>query len=363
MAHKWEARTRNERFSVWRRAEAPESTDYLFVPLSDQPADYEQRLRDLVIGLVSIEERDFDTVVTNLRYARADLIRISLVSPRVGPGELPIEDGRKLFDSARDLMWSAACAAVQPRANFGPQAPATAKDYLDGVRLGQTERGSYVVTVISDVEPPDQQALLPDDAAHLEIPFERKVTTALMEALAATKVAAHKVINEQSDITETFEGVVERGVSANLCSALARMGEDQSAAEVRIHMDWAASRPPTVDTEVAGINFEPSTLPVLAEAVQALRQLGPFDDEVVQGFVTGLNRGKDEAAIGSIVIEGTAHGAQRNVHVELPDDQYHLAIKAHDDRHPVRIRGILAKRGRNWVLSDPGQLQLEGVNS
>lgn len=360
LAHGWEDKTRNDKFSVWRQAGEPESPNYLFVPLLEGPADYEERLRDVVARLVEEEDRDFETVLTNLRYATSDLVRISLVSPRVGPGELPIEDGRKLFDGARDLMWSAACAAVQPRANYGPKAPATAKDYLDGVRLGQTERGSYVVTVISDVQPPEQQALIPDDAAHLDVPFERQVTTALMQALVATKSAAEQVIREHSNVGDTFEDVVEQGVSANLCAALAKMGEEQTAAEVRIHMNWAASRPPTIEAEPVGVRFEPSTLPVLGEAVQALRQLGPFDDEVVEGFVIRLNRGKDEAAIGSIVIEGSAHGAKRNVHVELPDDQYHLAIKAHDERHPVRIRGTLAKRGRNWVLSEPGQLRLEG---
>lgn len=359
MAHQWEAKTRNEMFSIWHRSDAPNASDFLFVPLSEGPADYEERLKDVVKGLAATEGRDLETVLTNLRYATADLVRIALVSPRVGPGELPIEDGRKLFDAARDLMWSAACAAVQPRASFGPKAPASAKDYLDGVRLGQTERGSYVVTVISEVDSPEQQALLPDDAAHLDIPFGRKVTTGLMHSLGATRAAAERVLTEQSTVGDSFEDVIEQGVSANLCAAIARMGEEQAAAEVRVHMNWAASRPPTIEAEPVGIRFAPSTLPVLSEAVEVLRQLGPFDDEVVEGFVIRLNRGRDEAAIGSIVIEGSAHGAKRNVHVELPDDQYHLAIKAHDERHPVRIRGTLAKRGRNWVLSDPGQLRLE----
>ncbi|MBX5468876.1 MAG: hypothetical protein IRZ21_03155 [Thermoleophilaceae bacterium] len=362
MAHGWDVRTRNDKFSIWTHAGDGAERVHLFVPLSRRPADFDDRLEELVVQLASFEHRDLEVVTTNLRYATADLVRVRLVSPRVGAGELPIEDGRKLFEGTRDMMWAAACAAVQPRANYGPRAPAPVKDYLDGVRLGQTERGSYVVTVISDVTPPEQQALLPEEAAHLDVPFERRVTTKLVEALDATRSAAARVLTEQADVASTFEETIDRGVSANLCGAITEIAEEQVAAQVQISVNWAASRPPTLDRP-STVMFESNTLPVLEEAVNALRQLGPFEDELIEGFVIRLNRGKEEEAIGSIVIEGTAHGARRNVHVQLPDEQYHLAIRAHDERQPVRVRGTLAKRGRNWVLSDPGQLRLEEAES
>jgi hypothetical protein len=358
IAHGWDATSRNEMFSTWVRVADDGTRKHLFLPLSAHPADYEERLKEVVNELAVLERRDPEVVTTNLRYAAADLVRVRLVSPRVGPGEVPIEDGRNLFGGARDMMWAAACAAVQPRAFFGPRAPAAAMNYLDGVRLGQTEPGSYVVTVISDVAPPAQQALVADEAAYMDVPFERQVTTRLVEALSATHAAATQVLTEQASVSESFEDVVDQGVSANLCAAIRQIGEEQVAANVDVSVHWASSRPPTTSREPR-IAFEPSTLPVLEEAVSALRQLGPFEDELVEGFVIRLNRGKEEEAIGSIVIEGLAQGTIRNVHVELPDEQYHLAITAHDERRPVRIRGTLAKRGRNWVLSDPGQLRFE----
>lgn len=362
MAHDWEVKTRNHLFSTWRRADLPESDSFLFVPLSDEPVDYEDRLRELVVGLAAIEARDLETVLTNLRYATADLVRISLGSPRVGPGELPIEDGRRLFDGARDLMLYAACAAVQPRPSFGPKAPTAARDYLEGVRLGQTERGSYVVTVISEVTPADQQELVPEEVVQLDTPFERKVTSRLMESLSAARSAAEHVVEEQADIAETFEAVVERGVSANLCGAITKMAEEQAGARLSVKIEWATSRLPRATTLPPMVEFSPSLLPVVSDAYSVLRQLGPFEDTPVEGIVTQLNRGKDEAAIGSIVIDGEARGERRKVHVELPDAQYHLAVRAHDERYPVRVLGTLAKKGRYWVLSDPGQLRLEGTD-
>lgn len=359
LAHDWEAVKRNKTFSVWRPGKSARNAgEFLFVPLLSTPADFEDRLRDVVARLSEMEERDPETMATNLRYATADLIRISLVSPRVGLGELPIEDGRNLFDGAKDMMRAAACAAIDPRPSFGTRTPETAKDYLEGVRLGQTERGSYVVTVISHVAAPEQQALVPDDVEHVDVPFERRVTTRLMESLEAAQAAARDVLASQGTVAETFEEAVPRGVSSNLCAAITKMSEQQTAARVHISMDWASSRAP-IQQAPPSVTFEPSSMPVISEAVDLLRNLGPFDDELVEGFVVRLNRGKEEEAIGSIAIEGVVRGARRIVHVELPDEQYHLALRAHDDRRPVRVRGTLAKRGRNWVLSDPGQLRFE----
>jgi hypothetical protein len=361
LAHEWEPKTRNRLFSTWRRFDDAESNDFLFVPLTSAPADYEDRLRELVFGLAAAEARDVDEVVVNLRYATADLIRISLVSPRVGLGELPIEDGRKLFDGARDLMLYAACAAVKPRTSFGTNPPAAAKDYMEGVRLGQTERGSYVVTVISNVAPPEQQSLMRDEQVQMDTPFERRVTSRLMESLNATRTAATRVIDEHANVAETFEDAVEQGVSAQLCGAIYKMAEEQVGANVEVRMNWAASRPLQATRVPPKVDFPPAVLPVLSEAYGALRQHGPFDDVVVEGFVTRLNRGKDEEAIGSVVIDGYARGESRKVHVELPESEYHIAVRAHDTRYPVRVLGTLAKRGRFWVLSDPGQLRFEGA--
>ena len=90
------------------------------------------------------------------------------------------------------MMMAVACAAALPgRPSYGPRVPSAAAEYLDGVRIGQTEPGSYVITVISDVAVPEQQALVADETMHVDVPFERRVTTTLVEALAAAQVAAH----------------------------------------------------------------------------------------------------------------------------------------------------------------------------
>jgi hypothetical protein len=352
LAHGWEAKQRTRAFSTWSRPDLEDVA--LFLPLSREPEDFDERLEQFVQRLARIEGSDWPTTATNLRYAASDLVRVRLVSPRVGPGELPITDGAKLFDGTRDLIQAAACAAVQPRPAYGPKKSGTVVEYLDGVRLGQTERGSYVVTVISDVEPEEQGSILPDEAKHLQVPFQRRVTTQLVLALDAARGTAERVL-EGADV-KVFEDAVDQGVSANLCDALHTMGEESQSSTVEVTVDWAVSRRPTVQGR--RVTVEPKFLPVLSEASRALKQLGPFEDVEVVGIVGVLDRGTDDE-VGTIVIEGVAMGARRNVRVELPDAQYHRAVEAHDAKRTVSIRGTLIKDRKSWRLFDPGPLRIE----
>lgn len=352
LARGWEVRRRSSAFSTWNRPDLKDAA--LFLPLSRKPDDYAERLSQFVQRLAVFERSDWATIATNLRYAASDLIRVRLVSPRVGPGELPITDGTKLFDGTRDLIQAAACAAIQPRPAFGTKKPGTVVDYLDGVRLGQTEHGSYVVTVISDVEPDEQGALLPDDAKHLQIPFERQVTTQLVVALGAARLAAERVLDGED--VSLFEEAVDQGVSANLCDALSTMGEESHSSTLEVSVDWAASRRPTLVQRQ--VTIEPKVLPVLSAASRTLKKLGPFDDVEVVGIVGVLDRGANDE-FGEIVIEGVAMESKRNVHIELGDDQYHRAVAAHDGKRTVSIRGTLVKDGKFWKLLDPGPLWVE----
>lgn len=356
MARGWRSRRRTSMFSTWTAPDDATHPVTLFLPLSSSPRDFEERLQDFVQALASTEDQDRDTVITNLRYATSDLVRIRLASPRVGAGELPISDGADLFEGAREMMLAAACATVNPRPSFGPRMPQQAIDYLEQVKVGRTELGSYVVTIISDVEPTEQQNLLPNEAGLLDIPFERHVTTRLALALNAAHRAADSVLADEGTF-DVFDQAVEDGVSANLCAAIAKMGAGRSAATVQVNLGWASSPPPSRDTP-ATVAFEASSLPVIKDAVAHLRQLGPFENEIVEGFVSRLTRGNDDEN-GAIVIDGEARGARRSIHVELSDEQYGVAIDAHRNRRPLKISGTLFKGGKSWVLSEPSQLAFE----
>ena len=67
--------------------------------------------------------------------------------------QIPLEDGALLARSARGMMLAAACSTYERRRAFHTRKPQVAVDYMKGLSLGQTEIGSFVLTVISPVPP------------------------------------------------------------------------------------------------------------------------------------------------------------------------------------------------------------------
>jgi hypothetical protein len=350
-AHGWSARRESEMFSIWGRSD--KRTAHLFVPRSREPDDYGRRLYDFVAKLSQIEERDPDVVATNLRYAASDLVRIRLHGPNVRAGEVPIEEGATLFEGTRKLMLAAACAAHDPKPFFGTRPPSEASNYIDGVRFGQTERGSYVVTVISDLSTTGQQTLLPD---HAPAPFERRVTETLAEALVATKEAAQEFMRSAEDLA-IFEERVPQGVSANLCEAIAYIGSGEVPTTIEVTVDWSAAWTRVTESLPVDVAFDPGEIKVVQLAASHLRQLGPYEGASVRGFVRHLDRGTADP-VGRIVIDGLANDRRRSIYVELAGEAYSRAILAHEARQEVSLTGTLVKHGRHRVLLHPSDLEI-----
>ena len=147
-----------------------------------------------------------------------------------------------LVQEAMDMMAAAACATVAPKPLYRARRPQEAADYLRGLRLGQTERGSFVVTIVSRVSP----SLAGPRAFHEELfseePFERRVSYTLVESLAAVRSAAESAASKAT--FDAFANGVSEGVSANLCDALVGMGRHLSDnASLSVEVSWARRVP------------------------------------------------------------------------------------------------------------------------
>lgn len=350
----WERERASETFAVWKAHRAGVERQ-LFLPLLSDPPDFELRLRQFVDDLATVEAEDRDEVLDELQFSAADRVRVRIAGPRVGLGELPLVDGAYLFDGARSMMQAAACAALNSRASFGSKVPGQVADYIKEVRLGQTEPGSFVVTIISglDLDSRNRHTIPTDDGGEFETPFERKVTTKLVKALQAASGAADSVLQYQADY-EAFGEAVHLGVSANLCDAVAKMGAGNEGVDLRLSVDWAEVAPLPDDQQelTEDVVFRPESFPVMERARDYLRGVGPFPGVEVVGTVKQLRRSEAQDT-GTVVLDGYAHDDRKTIHLELTGDAYLAAVDAHRNKQQMFVTGTLLKRGRKWMLDDP----------
>ena len=322
----------------------------LTLPARRELGDYVLRISEVLRALARAEDRSELDVLRDIQTTTYDLIRVRASGQRAEDGVLPLEDAVRFVEHTRDMMLAAACAAIEKRAVYAKRKPQQAMDYLNHVQMGQTERGSFVLTVLSPVTPelrPAQGSLLPE--VEPEDPFERRVTRTLMDSLNALDSAARDATMGSN--LEPFQIAVERGVSANLCDAVVGLSAASTEDSLDMQISWSRTRP--VGQSVSDrVVFGMDTIQVVEEAARLFREVAPVEDCEVTGFVLASDRGVD-AVEGDIKLDAYVDGKIHRVSIPLGPAEYRIALKAHDERRIVTCVGDLIKQGRGYRLQNP----------
>jgi hypothetical protein len=319
----------------------------VLVPMRDDVADYADRMGDAIRAVARVEDRDVQGVFADLSAAGTDVIRLRAPHSD-NDGTIRLTQGVAMYREAENLMLAAACAAREPRRLYHPRKIAEVRDYLENVRLGQTERGSYVVTVRSPVAPALRAPL---QLPLLDEPFPRAVTLKLSQALGSATAAIRTAVED--DRFDAFEAAVEHGVNANLCDALAQLAASGGGLDVRI--SWARVRPaPSAERQ---FRFSRDMARVLESAAQEFRRNEPKLDELLEGFVIHLDR-KPEQGPGRATLRVVLDGRARSLRATFDPWEYSRVVKAHDERLPVSIEGDIFPAGQRWELRNPRNLRV-----
>ncbi|MGA6113348.1 hypothetical protein [Agrobacterium radiobacter] len=338
----------DERFSVWH-------TDYddeaeILIPIRASAPDFVSVMARTLKQLEDVEGRSQLEILRDLMNSGFDVVRIAAQSPATRDGTVRIEDGLKIFENSREMMLAAACAVVQPRPVFHSRKPQQATDFLRKARFGQTEVGSFVLTVLTPITP----SLVTVDLFGNDIdeaPFERSVTETLARAVGRMVSAAETMAVRGFS---AFQEAVKEGVSANLCEAVADLLKADETSTLKVDFAWAMNRP------------RPATKPIfisqsvagnLEAAAKSFRATDTFDDYVVEGPVVKLQHEAGENT-GRATILADLEGRARKVSVVLPLEMYNLAVEAHRNYRQIRLTGDVAKEGRGYNLRDPKRLEI-----
>jgi len=314
----------------------------IILPRTQRLSDYASVVSQLIEIFAEISDIDQFALYRNLVTADRDVINVRVKG--ADDGTVNVKDGVNLVSGAREMLLAAACSLTNPRPLYRAGANKEANDYLSQVRLGQTDQGSFVVTLLTPVVPPTTQESflsLDDDDA----PIERKMTRRLAESLAATAKATEQAVGGD---TSAFFDAVERGASANLCEALAKLIDPFQELDVSIH--WARTRP--TKTVRDAIGFASSDASILREAARVFRAREPKHDVRLFGFVQRLKRGENETD-GTIALRATFEGEVYSAIAVLNKSDYERAATANRDKSAVVVKGDLEKRSRGWHLLNP----------
>lgn len=337
--------------TTWMR---PDADVDVLLPRDRALRDFARRVSELLVTLGRVEERSELDVYRDLTMATADAIRIQVTGKGSEEGTIALDDGVSVIQHARNLLLAAACS-VEPRPLHPTRKPARAAEYLHGVRLGQTERGSFVATLLSPVSP----LLVPPIDGQLPVPvevpdpFERRAVMMLMTALRVTHSLATKASVGVGALLD-LEKAVAQGVSSNLCDALAGIGDEGERTFV-VRASWSLTRPAAPQPP---ITFDDDVLPSISEAGRLLRETSPRPDATIVGQIVKLEQ--DEEDPGRATIAGVVDGETRRATVQLAESDRALAVSAYEARSTVSVTGELRREGRGYVLADVRDVRVVG---
>lgn len=310
----------------------------IILPRTQNLGDYATVVSQLIGIFSSVADYDEISVYRDLTTADRDVVRVRAHGNY--DGNIAVNIGVDMLSGARDMLLAAACSldANDRRALYRSRANRQANRYVDSIRLGQTEQGSFVIALLTPVVSPRTQL------TYREEPMERRITAHLTHTLEAAHAATERAVIGESN---AFSEAVQQGVSANLCEALVKLIDPFPALDVSV--SWAWTRP--INKQRSSVRFASADVPILRHAARALRESEPRLDTRLFGYVQRLKRDERETE-GTITLRAPIDENTYSVTVVLNQRDYQQAIHAHESRSLVIVEGDLERVNNRWHLTN-----------
>ncbi|MCY4414921.1 MAG: hypothetical protein OXE87_01205 [Chloroflexi bacterium] len=317
----------------------------IIVPRTQRIDDYAFIVGRLIDAFSKVADTDPVIIYHELVNADRDVIRVRV--PEADEDSLPIEQGVGLVSGARDLLLAAACSLEDRRPVYRVGSNQAAMDYLRRVRLGHTEQGSFAVTLLPPVVPPEVEP--PGEYEHdgrvQEDPLERRMTGHFANTLSATKSAAEETASGSS---QAFIAALASGASANFYDAMVSL--IGPFPELEVSVSWALTRPVAIRKSAS--TFFQDDSPILRAASDSFRARGPKHDVRLFGKVGRLVR-DDGDEDGRITVRASVDGRVQSVSAVLSWEDYETAIITHHGGAVLGLEGDLERVGQRWHLRNP----------
>lgn len=353
MADGWrEAEASPEHFRI---LESPDSESDVSIPMNREFRDYPTRLNEALMEVEDHYGERARPMMVQLVAGPMDELFFAEDAPTV-LGSIAWSAGEQLHETARDAFRAAAKSSEMHLPHFGNRGSGLARKYVNGIRMGQTERGSYVVTALVPVVEQEDSTVAPifefENAFELENNFFRNVTTNLMQASGAAVAAA-----EEFDRTQSFEPFVEAvdyGASAELVEALSRLARGGRETEIRVHWSPLVRSP---ESAPRSIEIRPDHVSAFAEAATRFKRPASVTKVTVRGTVVGLERSRfGEDGISRLEVQSGSQA--RILRVRLSTDQYDAAIAAHQAGDVIEVTGDQSRAGNLFWLYNVREIQI-----
>lgn len=334
----------------------------VWIPLNRRFSDYASVMSNAFKALADAENKSQLSMLDDLQTrAIGDVLRVGS-EDRLDRADhtLPLNDGIALHEQARQMVLAGAWNATSGKAKRPVYPQSTRVEitrYMHRLRLAQTERGSFIIRLISPLREETRSQLPLSPEISTEVPFERRALVELLGSLKVLRQVASDVNRRGKFHFKAFEEAVSDGVSANLCDAVAPPIADDWH-PVRVSITWCDVIPVPNPVSNTNVDFELPLMPYIQAASTEFRKRNP-EEVVLRGAVTDLHRPRKETSgAGEVRIYGFVNDRARYVKVALSQQDYGLAVDAHKSYREVSVSGVLVPKPGVFLLDRPSNFHV-----
>jgi hypothetical protein len=322
--------------------------------------DYPEQIASVLDQLARVEARALDVVRASVQLLRFDCVSGRAETPDTRDGTISALDGESLVRNTVQAAIQAAWTTIRPRLTAAGPPPPMVREFARAIRLGQTQVGSYVVTVFVPLTLPSENVGMA--ALRPATGFPRRAIETFGRALHLTRDV---LSNESEPTSSVVAELVAQGVSSNLLQAVA-LAAPPAVDSLEFSIAWSAAHPSHhAPSKVA---FDARLVQRAAETAALLKAKDDPRRQTFVGWVTNLGR-PGAPRVGAIELTVTEAGKVKHVRVSLEGKDHEKATRAIDEHKFLLVTGLLVRKGRfRWLLDpsnvdviEPSSEPIEGV--
>ena len=335
------------------------------IPLDKKLRDYKNAMYDAVCKIAYVEKKSVEQLMLYLLNPNTDILKIRLDKKEVESGNIMFDDAIQLFVNAKKLIAATALDVINPKKMHYGRINEPVRNFLSQCRFGQTEIGSYVVSVICPF-----------------VDFTGTVGYKKINVLSDEEQCANsltrKVINRLLTNIATIKQEIDAGnleslanydspISSNFYEALSGLSMDTEDTTVEFMAEWS----PTVRSNQCKYNrilitndyYEPIRTIIskiteytnerieTVDKIERLevapiidsREYGTIERTEIVVKIIELKAAPviDSREYGTIVIYVGDNARVKSVTVKLDREDYDKAVAAHQHGKAVKVVGDL----------------------
>lgn len=324
----------------------------VIVPTEKKLSDYKEAMYKAVETVAVAENKSVEQVMLYLLNPNTDILKIRLEKSTVEAGNILVDDAIRMYENAKKLLAATALDILHPKKYHQGRMDECVLKFLSNCRFGQTEIGSYVVSVVCPFAELDEnedykQLSIFSDGEQCANSLTRQVTSRVMENIS--------FIKNQIDTGELDKLILQDNdkiISANFYEALGGLNLDSDGADVEFIAEWS---PIVKNTGCAKdrILLTHDYYQPIETTIGKLKEETNKSTKII-GKIKKLESSPDvqKRKIGKItVVYLDENDKPKTVTANLNKNEYDKAIKAHERGCHIEIIGEVSSGKRSFMSS------------